>query len=160
MRCPASTVAPSTRASGLNPQRILVFGKSARDRHEPTRALRIGKGFFSGPPGIESTLTRQQPDLKDSKVASVSLYSEWRTPRPAGDHLHVFAQQSRPYHRNYLRVGARLRARTWTISMSRCPCIGKPLCGAISSSFQTTRFPSRACAGFALGFDGEVVVWL
>jgi hypothetical protein len=29
-----------------------------------------------------------------------------------------------------------------TISMSRCGCGSKPLCGAISSSFQTRRSPA------------------
>src|SRR5882762_6367221 len=38
---------------GLNPQRTLVFRKSAREWHEPTRARHVGNGF-SGPAGIES----------------------------------------------------------------------------------------------------------
>src|ERR1700740_869797 len=41
---------------GLNPQRILIVGKAAREWHEPTRALHVCKGF-SGPAGIESKLT-------------------------------------------------------------------------------------------------------
>ena len=66
----------------------LVFGKSARDWHEPTRALRIGKGF-SGPTGSESEPTGQQPDLKDSQICGGVVVFGMAHSTAGGDHLHV-----------------------------------------------------------------------
>src|SRR5882762_11196795 len=37
------------------------------------------------------------------------------------------------------------------ISTSRCPCIGKPVPGAISSSFHTINAPKRRWAGLPIG---------
>ena len=63
MRCPVSIVAPSTRA------------------------LHIGKGF-SGPSGIKSTPTGQQPDLKYSQTrVGVVVFAMANSPA-GGDHLH------------------------------------------------------------------------
>src|SRR4029077_10173418 len=73
---------------GLNPQRILVFRKSAREWHQPTRALHTGKRF-SSPGGIESKPTRQEPDLKDSQArVGVVVFGVPNT-TAGGDRLHV-----------------------------------------------------------------------
>jgi len=73
---------------GLNPQSILVLRKSAREWHEPTRALHFVEGF-SSPGGIESKPTGQEPDLKDSQacVGVVALGVPYST--ASGDRLHV-----------------------------------------------------------------------
>ena len=142
---PGQKSRPRNPGVGADLQRLGVPWVAARERDQSSGAIELRK--LAALPARRSTaLTGKQPDLKQLEGNLATIALGMSNPRPGAHDLNV-ARQGAAYVAGAILIVTK-PCRTYVmISMSACGWRPKPVPGAISSSFHTTRAPSGPFAG-------------